>query len=68
MEIFSKILFFIVIMPVIIFKEGSEMLANFLKKKNIYTHWDIWHSILLVLIILLIILWMSGFTPTRPPP
>ena len=46
----------IAVLPFLIFKEGNKMFANFLKKRNIYNHWDTWHSILLLLIVLFIVL------------
>lgn len=56
-----KIWWMIAILPFIIFIEGSKMLSKFLKKKNIYQHWDILHSFIVVFIITFIILWAYGF-------
>jgi len=61
MEVVFKVIFFIIIMPIIVFQEGSKLLTDTLKKKKIYEHWDIWHSLLLFLIIILIIMWLYGF-------
>ncbi|MFA5791912.1 MAG: hypothetical protein WC884_02655 [Candidatus Paceibacterota bacterium] len=60
-EILFKIWYTIAILPFLIFIEGSKMFSNFLKKKKIYIHWDILHSSLVVLIIVLIILWINGY-------
>lgn len=59
-EIIFKIWYMIAILPFIIFLEGSEMFAEFLKKKKIYLDWDIWHSVVVLLIILLIVLLIIG--------
>jgi hypothetical protein len=60
-EILFKIWFLIVILPFTIVTEGSKMFSNFLKRKNIYSHWDILHSFLFILIILFIILRLNGY-------
>ncbi|MCX6752721.1 MAG: hypothetical protein NTZ87_04470 [Candidatus Nomurabacteria bacterium] len=60
-DIIFRIWYMIAVLPYLIFLEGNKMLQNYLKKKNIYAHWDIWHSFLIVLIILLIILWANGY-------
>lgn len=52
---FFLIWWMIAVLPFVIFLEGTKMLADFLKKKNIYSGWDFWHSWLAVLIILFII-------------
>lgn len=59
-QIIFKIWFLIAVLPYIIFLEGNDKLADFLKKKNIYSHWDVWHSLLLVLIVLLIFIWIKN--------
>jgi len=59
--IIFKIWYMIAVLPFLIFIEGSEMFGRFLKKKNIYSHWDIFHAFLAVLIILFIILWVKGY-------
>jgi hypothetical protein len=56
-----KIWWMIAILPFIIFIEGSKKFAKFLKERNIYMHWDILHSFVVVLIVILIILWANGF-------
>ena len=53
--------YMIAILPFLIFLESTKMLANFLKRKNIYSGWDFWHSWIVVLIILLIILYATGY-------
>jgi len=50
-----------VITPFLIFLEGSEMFTKFLKKRNIYSHWDIYHSFLVVAVLLLVVLWVIGY-------
>ncbi|OGI60866.1 hypothetical protein A2641_01835 [Candidatus Nomurabacteria bacterium RIFCSPHIGHO2_01_FULL_37_25] len=60
-EIIFKIWFFIAILPFLIFIEGSKKFGAFLKRKEIYSHWDMLHSFILVLIILIIILWIEGY-------
>ena len=51
----------IAIFPLYVFLEGNKMLSKFLKEKKIYSHWDAWHSLLLVLVLLLVILLMTGY-------
>jgi hypothetical protein len=51
----------IAILPFLIFLEGSEMFGNFLKRRNIYAYWDVYHSALITLIILFIVLWSMGY-------
>jgi uncharacterized membrane protein YoaK (UPF0700 family) len=60
-QVLFKIWFTIAVLPFLIFLEGDKMLAAFLKSRNIYSHWDIWHSSLVVLIFALIVLWAIGF-------
>lgn len=59
--IIFKIWYLIAILPLLIFLEGNKMLSDFLKKRNIYTHWDSWHSLLFILIVSFIILWAKGY-------
>lgn len=61
MEIIFKIWYLIAILPFIIFREGSKMFADFLKKRKIYSQWDMWHSYLILAIVLAIVLWANGF-------
>jgi len=61
MEVVFKIFYIVVILPFIIFLEGSKMFANFLKKKNIYSDWDVWHSYLILLIMVAVVLWVKGY-------
>lgn len=56
-----KIWYMIAVLPFLIFIEGSSRFAEFLKKKNIYSHWDIFHSFLLVLVIIYVVFWMKGY-------
>jgi len=60
-EFLFKIWFLVAILPFLIFLEGSKKFSDFLKKRNIYSHWNVWHSLLLLLIILLIILLLNGY-------
>ncbi len=60
-EFFFKIWYMIVVLPFLIFLEGNQMFSDFLKKKNIYSHWDVYHAFLFVLIILAVILWVKGY-------
>ena len=56
-----KIWYMIVILPILIFLEGNKMLAKFLKERNIYLHWDVWHSLIVILIILVVVLWTLNY-------
>jgi hypothetical protein len=60
-DIISKIWWMIAVLPFIIFLEGNKMFSSYLKKKNIYSRWDIWHSFLVVLVVLLLILLINGY-------
>ncbi len=60
MEVIFKIWYLIAILPFYLLMEGTERLADFLKKRNIYAHWDIWHSWVIVLVVLLIVLLING--------
>lgn len=62
LEVILKIWYFIVILPFFILIEASAKLGEFLKKKNIYTYWDIFHSFVVLLIILFFILLANGYT------
>ncbi len=61
MEIVFKIWYLVAILPFIIFLEGSSKFAVFLKKKGIYAYWDVFHSYIVILIILGVILWLQGY-------
>lgn len=61
LDIIFKIWYLIVIFPILIFFEGTDRFDDFLKKRNIYTHWDVWHSLLVLLIVLFIILLLNGY-------
>ncbi len=56
-----KVWWMIAVLPYIIFLEGDKRFSDFLRKKNIYSDWDIWHSFVVVLVLLLVILWMRGY-------
>jgi len=60
-EIVFKIWYMIAILPFIVFLEGNKMFSDFLKKKNIYYHWDVFHSFLFILIIIFIIFWIKSY-------
>ncbi len=60
-ELIVKVWYLIAVLPFVIFMEGSKKFANFLKKKNIYSYWDVWHSYLVILIVVAIVLWMKGY-------
>ncbi len=60
-EIIFKIWYVIAILPFLIFIEGNKRFSNFLKKKNIYSYWDILHSFIIVLVILFLVLWFKGY-------
>ena len=60
-EAFLKIWFMIFLLPLMIFMEGSSKFAGYLKKKNIYQHWDLFHSILLLLVVVLVVLMVLGY-------
>jgi len=47
-DIIFKIWFLVAVLPFLIFQEGNSMLIAFLKKRGIY--WDIWYSLLFILL------------------
>ena len=59
LEIFMKVWYFIAILPYLILSEGHVMLVKFLKKRGI--EWDMWYSLLLVLLVFLVVLFFMGF-------
>ena len=59
-EIIVKIWFIMAVLPFILFIEGNKKFSAYLKRKNIYRDWDMWHSTTVFLILLVIILWLSG--------
>jgi len=61
LEILFKIWWMIAVLPFIIFLEGSKKFAHSLKKRNIYSDWDVWHSFIVALVIVLVILWFVGY-------
>ena len=60
-EVVVKIWYIAVVLPFLIFLDESKKFSDFLKKKNIYAHWDVWHSYLFISIILLVVLWANGY-------
>ena len=62
MEIFISFAWYIgFVLPTFIFHEANDMLAEFLKEKKIYSHWDSWHCVLVSLIIAYIVLALLGY-------
>lgn len=53
--------YMIAILPVLIFNEGNDMLAEFLKKKKIYLYWDSLHSGVVILVVVYIIFYSLGY-------
>ena len=60
-EFLYKVWYLIAILPFYIAEEGTDMFAKFLKKRGLYDHWDMWHTLIVVLIILAIVLRANGF-------
>jgi hypothetical protein len=56
-----KIWWMIAVLPFLIFIEGSDKFGDFLKRKNIYLYWDIYHAFIVALLVVLLILWLQGF-------
>ena len=56
-----KAWYMIGILPFFIFNEASDKFRDFLKRKNIYQHWDKLHSLLLLLVFLLLVFYFEGF-------
>ena len=48
------------ILPMFIFVEATAKLSKFLKERDIYDGWDKWHSLLVILIILAMVLYSAG--------
>ncbi len=61
LEFIFKIWYMIAVLPYIILTEGTIRFSDFLKKKNIYSHWDFLHSVVVVLIVLFIVFWIKGY-------
>lgn len=58
-ELIAHITYMVAVFPFIIFTEATDMFSNFLKERNIYHSWDRWHSLLVLLILLLAILYTA---------
>jgi hypothetical protein len=56
-----KIWWMIAVLPFLVLIDGSKKFSNYLKRKNIYKHWDLFHTFIIILIILAIILYLDGF-------
>lgn len=56
----DSIKYLLIFLPKYIFEDATEMFSKFLKEKNIYTHWDKLHSLLVVLIIVAVTLYFRG--------
>jgi len=59
LEIFQNILFFIIVLPFMIFSKGYDMLKKFAKKHGYEI--SFLHVLLVALIILLILLFLNGY-------
>ena len=59
-EVLAKIWYMIAVLPLFIFNEGSDKFRDFLKRKNIYQHWDRLHSLVVVLLVLAAFIWFEG--------
>ncbi len=53
--------YMIAILPMFIMMEATERFSKFLKKRGIYEHWDMWHSSLVLLFVVLIFLYVEGY-------
>lgn len=53
--------YMIAILPMFILMEGTARLSKFLKHRGIYAYWDMWHSVLVILIIITFILYIRGY-------
>ena len=60
-NILIQVIYFIVILPLLIFQDATAKFSSFLKRKKIYSDWGNWHSLVVLLIIILIILWINGY-------
>lgn len=58
-EIFAKVVFFIVMLPILIFKAGYAKLKEFIKNNNYGKSWE--YGLLAILVIILVILLMAGY-------
>jgi hypothetical protein len=54
-----KVWYMIAILPLYMLLEASERFSTLLKKKKIYMYWDVWHSLIVVLVFLLIFLFLK---------
>lgn len=60
-DIIFKILYIMFVLPFIIFVEGSKKFAAYLRKKNFYQNWDIYHAFVVLGLVLIVVLWFLGF-------
>jgi hypothetical protein len=58
-EVIFKIWWMIALMPLFIFQEGNKWMVKFLRQRGIY--WDVWYSLLVCLIIILLVLLIGGY-------
>lgn len=61
LDLLFKVWYIVIVLPFLILLEGNKKFQKFLKEKDIYSHWDIWHSFIVILIILIIVLWTIGY-------
>lgn len=60
-KLLEQIWYMTIFLPYLIVLEASEKWGAFLKKRGIYEHWDIWHTLILVLVVIAVILYRAGF-------
>jgi len=60
-DIIFKIWWMMGLLPSLIFVDASKKFSNFLKNRNMYSHWDIWHSFIVLALVILAILWITGY-------
>ncbi len=59
-ELIAHIIYMVAVFPFFIFVEATEMFDKFLKERNIYDGWDRWHSLVVLLIVLVFIFYTAG--------
>jgi len=57
--IFFVIWYMIAILPILIFQEADKLLTEFMKKRGL--NWDLWHTLFLLLVVVYIILYVTGY-------
>jgi hypothetical protein len=56
----TLIWYLVAVLPTFMLLDGSEKFGKFLKRNNIYDYWDVWHSIVVLLIVFLAVLYYKG--------